>query len=174
MPKSSSNRPQKVGQLIQKELGNLLIEGLKDPRIGFATVTEVRVTGDLRQAKVFISVYGSEQERQDSLEGFLAAAGFLKRALSRSLRLRFMPDLLFELDTSLDQAQRLDEIIYAIEAGELEIPETEVHETVPVATDRQARMDSAERMDADLAERLKKKSPKSNRGPKRRSKRFRN
>jgi len=172
--KSSSNRPQKVGQLIQKELGNLLIEGLKDPRIGFATVTEVRVTGDLRQAKVFISVYGTDQERRESLEGFLAAAGFLRRQLSRSLRLRYIPELLFELDTSLDQAQRLDEIIHAIEAGDKEIPETEVHETVPVATDRQARMDSAERMDADLTERLKKQSSKSTRGPKRRSKRSRN
>ena len=170
MSKSSSNRPQKVGQLIQKELGNLLIEGLKDPRIGFATITEVRVTGDLRQAKVFVSVYGTDKERQDSLEGLTAAAGFLKRQLGRALRLRFLPDLIFSLDTSLDQAHRLDEIIHAIESGDKEIPDTEVHKTVPVATDRKARVDSAERIGADIAEQQHKDASHKTRSPRRNSK----
>lgn len=172
--KSSSNRPQKVGQLIQQELGNLLIEGLKDPRIGFATITEVRVSGDLRQAKVFVSVYGSDQERQDSIEGLMAAAGYLKRQLGRTLRLRFLPDLIFALDTSLDQAHRLDEIIHAIESGDKEVPETEVHQTVPVATDRQARMDSAERIEADIVEREHKQASTKVQRPRPSSKRSRN
>ena len=163
MSKSTSNRPQKVGQLIQQELGSLLIEGLKDPRIGFATVTEVRVTGDLRQAKVFISVYGTDDERQTSLAGLTAAAGYLKRQLARSIRLRFMPDLIFVLDTSLDTAQRLEDIIEAIDSGETVIPESESFETVEVATDRQARSATAERMQQDQLERPNERRVKKSR-----------
>tara|TARA_Y100001934_G_C12108307_1_gene657273 strand:+ start:195 stop:719 length:525 start_codon:yes stop_codon:yes gene_type:complete len=172
--KSSSNRPQKVGQLIQKELGNLLIEGLKDPRIGFATITEVRVTGDLRQAKVFVSVYGTQEEREQSVAGLTAAAGYLKREMGKALRLRFLPDLIFALDTSLDQAHRLEEIINAIESGDKEIPETELNQTVPVATDRKARGDSAERIETDLVERQHRQASKVSREQRRRFKRSRN
>ncbi len=174
MSKSSSNRPQKVGQLIQKELGNLLIEGLKDPRIGFATITEVRVTGDLRQAKVFVSVYGTQEEREQSVAGLTAAAGYLKREMGKALRLRFLPDLIFALDTSLDQAHRLEEIINAIESGDKEIPETELNQTVPVATDRKARGDSAERIETDLVERQHRQASKVSREQRRRFKRSRN
>ena len=166
---SNSNRPQRVAQLIQQELGNLFIEGLKDPRIGFVTITEVRVTGDLRQARVFVSVYGSDEERAQSVDGLTAAAGYLKRQLAQALRLRFMPDLAFELDTSLDHVQRLDQIIQAIETGESEIPESQVAETVPVATDRTARNERAQQMNEDHAERVAKKAAKQGGRRKRRT-----
>jgi len=167
---SISNRPQKVAQLIQQELGTLFIQGLKDPRIGFATVTEVRVSGDLRQARVFVSVYGSEEERSESLKGLTAAAGYLRRQLSRSLRLRFMPELEFALDTSLDEAQRLEDIISAIEAGDSEVPDRSTQETVPVATDRDALNKSAMRMEEDRHRRASAKASRSSQ----RSKRKRN
>lgn len=115
----------------------MLVEGLKDPRIGFATVTEVRLTPDLRTARVYVSIYGTDEERSASVAGLTAAAGFLKRQLSRRMRLKYTPSLIFVHDDTLDQAQRLDEVFDAISAGDSEAPEPAGEApTLPVKTDR--------------------------------------
>jgi len=129
-------RADRVGQLIQQELGRLLVNGLRDPRVGFVTVTEVRPSPDLRNARVYISVYGTDAERTASIEGLRDAAGYLKRELSRGLKLRFTPNLHFSHDVSLDQAERLDDLFTAISAGATEIPEASERPRAPVQTTR--------------------------------------
>ncbi|MFC1611194.1 30S ribosome-binding factor RbfA [Myxococcota bacterium] len=133
---SEATRPHRVAHLLQKELGQMLVEDLKDPRIGFTTVTEVRLSGDLRAARVYVSVYGSEDQRAETLIGLRAASGFLKRELGRRLRLKYTPDLTFLHDDSLERAKRLDELMDAISAGETEPPTPAADDVLPVQTDR--------------------------------------
>lgn len=89
----------------------LLLSGLKDPRIGFATITGVRVAPDLRQAWVYVSVLGSAREQERTLAGFRAAKSYIRRELAHRLRIRHMPDLAFELDRSVERAARIDELL---------------------------------------------------------------
>lgn len=126
MSDQAHKRGHRVAQLVQQELGRLLVEGLKDPRIGFTTVTEVRLTPDLRAGEVYVSVIGQDAERQESLAGLKAAAGFLRRALGQRLQLRYVPHLNFVLDITLDQAQRLEAVLAAARAGAAEAPAPEL------------------------------------------------
>ena len=136
MTETESKRTQRIGELIKQELGLMLVDELKDPRIGFATVTEVRVTGDLRQARVFVSVYGTKEQREASLAGLSAAAGWVKREIGRRLKLRFTPTLYFALDETLDHAMRMEELMHAINTGQMEAPTPGTSEALPVDTDR--------------------------------------
>lgn len=104
-------RPQRLGEQIREEISVLLLGGLKDPRLGFATITGVRVTPDLRQAWVYVSVLGSAEEQEQSLEGFRAAASYIRRELGHRLSIRRVPELTFELDHSAERAARIDELI---------------------------------------------------------------
>lgn len=104
-------RPERLGEQIREEISALLVGGLRDPRIGFATITGVRVTPDLRQAWVYVSVLGTAEEQEQSLEGFRAAKSFIRRELAHRLSIRRVPDLAFELDRSAERAARIDELI---------------------------------------------------------------
>jgi ribosome-binding factor A len=84
---------------------------LKDPRIGFVTVTEVKVSGDLHLARVFYTCYGSDQERAGTRAALLSATPHLRSALGRQVRLKFVPELRFEEDDSLQRAERIDQLI---------------------------------------------------------------
>lgn len=140
-------RAARVGPLLQRRLSELLVKGLKDPRIGFATITEVRLSDDLRQARVFVSVYGDAAQKAATLTGLRASAGFIKRDIGRTLRLRHTPELIFCGDESLAQAARVEDLVDAIHAGELEAPE-EVHfDALPVHTERSEMSDSQSKLD---------------------------
>ena len=110
-------RADRVGTLIQEEISRLILQSVKDPRVRCATVTRVRVSDDLRQARVFIaSIGGDEMQRQEALIGLKSAAGFLRGELGRRLCLRYVPELLFSVDDSLEQEMHLDELFRQIEA----------------------------------------------------------
>ncbi|MFQ5816714.1 MAG: 30S ribosome-binding factor RbfA [Terriglobia bacterium] len=111
-------RPQRVGEQIREEISSLLLRELKDPRIGFATVTAVRVSPDLRHARVYVSVLGSAEQRQESLRGLEAASSFLRRELSHRLRMHHVPALRFELDTTLEQGARIEELLEEVHRRE--------------------------------------------------------
>ena len=111
-------RPQRLGEQIRQEISALLVSGLKDPRIGFATITGVRVTPDLREARVFVSVLGSAEEQQQTLAGFQAARAFIRHELAERLNIRRTPDLFFELDTSAEYGARIEELLRKTKAGE--------------------------------------------------------
>lgn len=118
----SHKRPQRVAQLLHKELSSLTVDGLRDPRIGLVTITEVRLTDDLKNAQVFVSVLGDAAVQQETLKGLSKAAGFLKREITQRLGLRFAPNLHFSYDDSLARAQRLDELLHAAARGDHEVP----------------------------------------------------
>jgi ribosome-binding factor A len=87
---------------------------LKDPRIGFVTVTRVDVTADLRTARIYVGVLGTEKQRQTSLTGLRQASGFLRRALGQSLRLRYTPELVFTYDEGLEASDRVAQLLAEI------------------------------------------------------------
>ena len=108
-------RPNRIGEEIKKELVLLIRNGIKDPRVdSLISITDVEVTRDLSYATVYISRYGSETERNDALEGMKAAAGFMRSELSKRLKLRTVPELIFKLDDSLQYGAKIETILQHI------------------------------------------------------------
>ncbi|MCH1623741.1 30S ribosome-binding factor RbfA [Fredinandcohnia quinoae] len=109
-----SLRPNRVGEQMKKELSDIIGRKIKDPRIGFVTVTDVHVTGDLQQAKVFISVLGDEEQRENTLKGLAKAKGYIRSEIGQRIRLRKIPEIQFEFDESIDYGNRIETIIHEI------------------------------------------------------------
>lgn len=93
----------------------MLLTDLKDPRIGFVTVTAVEMTGDLREAKIYVSVMGGAEQVKSSLEGLNSALGFVRREIGQRIRLRFTPEISFALDTSLDYGDHIQKLLLQVE-----------------------------------------------------------
>jgi ribosome-binding factor A len=98
-------------------LGELIL-ALKDPRVGFVTVTGVRVTPDLRLARVAVSVLGDDDARKASLAGLESAKPVLRAELGRQMRMKYLPDLVFELDEGADRAERIEQLLHEIHQHE--------------------------------------------------------
>jgi ribosome-binding factor A len=96
----------------------MVSRNLKDRRIGFVTVTGVQITPDLRHAKVFVSLMGSESEKEESLAALNHAAGWIRHELGQRIRMRFMPEIVFLTDISQDYGERIDELIDKIRGRE--------------------------------------------------------
>lgn len=107
-------RCEKVAEAIHEEISGLLIKGLKDPRVGFATVTTVKVTDDLHLATVYYTVMGDEAARKGAQAGLESAKGYLRREIGRSLRMRYVPDIIFRYDDSIDYGMRIDSLLREI------------------------------------------------------------
>lgn len=104
-------RSYRVGELILKNISEIISRGLKDPRIGFVTLTAVDVTSDLRYAKVFFTVIGSDKERADSVVGIEKATPYIRRQLASKLTMRHTPELTFVYDESIEYGNRIDSIL---------------------------------------------------------------
>ena len=105
-------RPDRVAEAIREEVATFLSEGAKDPRIrGFVTVTAVEMTRDLRQATVFVSIMGSEEEKRETSAGLASVAGHLRSMLGKSLRLRNAPEVIFRVDESVARASRIEKLL---------------------------------------------------------------
>ena len=104
-------RWERMADLIRVEVAEMLLHDLKDPRIGFTTVTDVRMSRDLHHVKIFVSVLGSEQQQKDTLEGLSSAVGFVRHEISHRLKLRTIPELRFVLDRSGEISARIEELI---------------------------------------------------------------
>lgn len=113
-----SVRANRIAEQMKKELGEIIGQKLKDPRIGFVTVTGVDVTGDLQQAKVFISVLGTDREREDTLIGLSKAKGFIRTEIGQRIRLRKTPEIEFELDESVAYGNRIESLIRQVQDEE--------------------------------------------------------
>ncbi len=109
-----SLRSHRVGEQMKKELGDIIGRKIKDPRIGFVTVTDVQVTGDLQQAKVFISVLGDAEQKENTLKGLAKAKGFIRSEIGQRIRLRKTPEITFEFDESMDYGNRIDSLLYQL------------------------------------------------------------
>lgn len=108
----------RVGEQIKKELSQIVQSELKDPRIGFLTITGVDVTNDLSLAKVYLSVLGSDEEKEATLKALGAASGYVRSELGKRIRLRKVPELQFKFDTSIDYGSRIESLLQDINRGE--------------------------------------------------------
>ena len=109
---TNNRRSVRVAEAVREEVASFLNEGAKDPRIvGFVTVTGVDVTNDLRHARVFVSIMGSEEERKTTLEGLASLASHLRSRVARTLSLRVAPEVEFRLDQTVERAARIESLL---------------------------------------------------------------
>ncbi|MCZ6479785.1 MAG: 30S ribosome-binding factor RbfA [candidate division NC10 bacterium] len=109
------SRAARVGDLLKEEISDLLLRNIRDPRIGFVTITEVHVSADLRHARVYFVTHEGGEEQQRTLEGLESARGYLRGELGRRLHLRYAPDLSFTVDETLDHSFKIREILKSLE-----------------------------------------------------------
>jgi len=112
-----TDRMRRVDEAIRQVIGDVVASELKDPRVGFVTVTDVRTSADLRHARVYVSVLGTPEERQASLDGLQSAGGFLQGRVAAELRLKRTPALDFRYDETTERAMRLGSILADPDAG---------------------------------------------------------
>lgn len=114
---TTKNRPKRtvqVGGLLQREISELLVRKIKDPRLDMVTITGVEVSPDLKLARVYFSRFGNSEELRQGLEGLQSAAGFIKRELGQRLKLRHVPDLEFVHDTSFEYGDRIETLLKSV------------------------------------------------------------
>ena len=109
--KGSSRRPEQVAETLRQVIADALTREVRDPRVGFVTLTGVLVTNDLSHARIMVTVPGEEADKTRALEGLQSAAGFLRSRAARALTTRSVPELHFELDRGLEHAARINELL---------------------------------------------------------------
>lgn len=132
-------RVEKLQELIKQEVSKMLLKEIKDPRIGFVTVTDVEMTGDLREAKIFVSIMGNEEQVKNSWAGLQSALGFVRREIGHRIRLRFTPFVSFAIDKSLDYGEHIQKLLLQIEREQQTIQGGEHHDETQ--TDRDPAVD---------------------------------
>jgi len=111
-------RSEKVADLIHKEISEMLVKRIKDPRIGFITITRVEASEDCRSAKVYFSVTGTREDRERSMKGLSSAKGYVRKELGRRIRLRHTPEIIFKFDPSIEYAIHIEEVIRHLKEDE--------------------------------------------------------
>jgi ribosome-binding factor A len=119
-----TRRADRIAEEIREEVARMIGSELKDPRIGFVTVTRVSVTNDLRAAHLSVGVLGDAAQRDKTMAGLRQASGFMRRELGRRLRMRHTPELIFRYDTGLDASDRVERLLREV-ASEDRSPEDE-------------------------------------------------
>jgi ribosome-binding factor A len=104
-------RSDKIAEALHELISGLLVKGVKDPRIGFTTITAVKVTDDLHLATVFFTVIGDDAEKKNSEQGLNSARGFIRKEMAKTLRMRYVPDIIFKYDDSVDYGRRIDSLL---------------------------------------------------------------
>ena len=113
-------RLEKIQEFIKQEVSKLILTELKDPRVGFVTVTRVEATGDLRQAKVYISLLGTEGQKEDTWQALKQAIGFLRTEVGKRLKIRHSPELTLHRDESLDHSVHIQKLLDKIKHDEVQ------------------------------------------------------
>ncbi len=111
-------RIEKVQELIKQEVSKIILQELKDPRIGFVTVTQVDVSGDLKYAKIYVSLLGSQEEVKNTWAALQSSLGYLRREIGNRIKLRCTPELSFQIDKSLDHSVHIQELLDKIKKNE--------------------------------------------------------
>lgn len=112
-----SRRTEKLREFIKEQVGQIIQQQLKDPRIGFVSVTDAEVSMDLRHARVFVSVLGDEDAKAATMEGLHSAQGYIRGELGRRLQMRFTPEIAFKLDDSIERGTRIMTLIRDVTEG---------------------------------------------------------
>jgi ribosome-binding factor A len=131
-----SQRTERVDELLRQEIGALLAKDLADPRIGFATITDVETSPDLRHAKVWVSVIGEKADRDETVRALQQAMGYVRHELGRRLRIKRIPDLHVRLDDSAERGTRLLHLLNELEAGATPETITPFEEALPTPVRR--------------------------------------
>ena len=108
-------RSDRVADSIRKEISEMLVKTIKDPRIGFITLTRVTVSEDCRLAKVYYSVVGTPEQKRQSMEGLNSAKGYIRRELGHRMKLKYTPELVFQFDPSIEYAIHMEEVFQHIQ-----------------------------------------------------------
>jgi ribosome-binding factor A len=122
------DRKLRVGHAIQQEISRMVKKDLKDPSIGFTTITHVKMSADLRYAKIYVSIMGSEEEKKKTLNGLARARGFIRKELAGRLNLRYTPELSFFIDDTIEKAAHLEKLFHKLEKEESLKADTEDNE----------------------------------------------
>jgi ribosome-binding factor A len=113
MVEGDGRRPERVAEMVLRELSQMLVRELKDPRLRGVTLTRVKMNDDLRFGRVFFSHLAGHAHAADSIKGFRSASGFIRRQIGRALQLRYTPELDFEFDPGIENAARVDALLRA-------------------------------------------------------------
>ena len=108
---TAHNRPERVAHLVQQLLAELFSRGMRDPRIGLVTITGVKMSPDLREARVYWTVHGDLEQRKHTAKGLEKARGFLRREIGVELKLRVTPELRFTYDEAIDRGERIEQLL---------------------------------------------------------------
>lgn len=115
MAKKTFKRSVRVGDQMKQEIADILMRKLKDPRVGFVTVTDVELSDDLRNAKVFVSIYGGDKEKEETFKGLKSASAFIRSELGKRMSMRCVPEILFRFDRTIEQGAHIMELLREIE-----------------------------------------------------------
>ncbi len=113
-----SQRADRVAEAFREEIMDIIQKSLKDPRIGLTTVTNVRVTNDLQHAVVYISVLGDSNDKKETLKRLIHAKGYIRSEMGKRVRLKFLPDIDFKLDNTVEEQMRVAEILHKLHEEE--------------------------------------------------------
>ncbi len=115
-----NKRVRRLEELLKEEISQILLREVKDPRIGFVSLTDVEVSGDLRHAKVFVSVYGSDKEKTETMEGLEQATGFVRKLVGNRITTYHTPEILFKYDDSIEHGVHISKLINEVRNREKE------------------------------------------------------
>jgi len=107
----SRQRAQRLAELLKEEIADILLKEIKDPRIGFVSVTDIEVSNDLRHAGVYVSVLGNEDDRKNSMEGLEKATGYIRKLIGERIKVYHTPEIIFKYDRSLEHGIHISRII---------------------------------------------------------------
>jgi ribosome-binding factor A len=116
----SEFRAERLAVLFKEELGSIMQRDLKDPRIGFASITNVRISRDISHAKIYVSVLGDKKQQQETMEGLESAKGYIRSELGKRIRLRYIPEIHFIPDNSIEEGAKVLSLINQIQKDEKE------------------------------------------------------
>ena len=108
-------RVRKIQEFMKQEVSSIILRDLKDPRLGFVTITDAKITGDLREATVYVSLFGSDEQKKGTMEALRSANGYIRSEVGKRLQIRYAPQIEFKEDTSLDYGIKIDKILKDIE-----------------------------------------------------------
>ncbi|NLL43430.1 MAG: 30S ribosome-binding factor RbfA [Firmicutes bacterium] len=112
-----ADRLERIAEDIKREVSSIIAREVKDPRLGMISITDVNVSRDLSWAKIYYSQLGSDEERERTLEGLNRARGFIRTELSRRLKIRHTPEIIFEFDPSLEQGAKMDALLRTLQSS---------------------------------------------------------
>ncbi|AIF51746.1 MULTISPECIES: 30S ribosome-binding factor RbfA [unclassified Pelosinus] len=111
-------RVEKVQEFIKQEISKIILTELKDPRVGFATITQVEATADLRSAKIYVSLMGNDEQKAETWKGLQSALGYMRSEIGKRIRMRITPELSLHIDESLNYSAHIQELLIKIKQEE--------------------------------------------------------